>query len=246
MAFADIGTATSRLSARVGRQELAYGDQRLVGHVSWPNTARTFDAVRGTVRTPGLQVDSFAASVVRILDDEFDKSGNGNRFFGAYGTTPQLDAAGSVEPYVFVRSDRNIDSEARRHGRPDARRPSARGWAGKAAGAPRLRGRDGGRRPARSGPTPIRAWAGHWQVRETLPGAPSVQADRRIQRRLRRRGSHRRQARHVRSALSDAATTSTASPIRSAGATSATCAPASSCRRSWKMQIDRATTTRGG
>jgi hypothetical protein len=26
-----------------GRQELVYGDQRLIGHVSWLNAARTFD-----------------------------------------------------------------------------------------------------------------------------------------------------------------------------------------------------------
>jgi len=67
MGFAEIGTPTSRFAARVGRQELAYGDQRLVGHVSWLNTARTFDAGRVTFRSTPLSVDVFAASVVRIL-----------------------------------------------------------------------------------------------------------------------------------------------------------------------------------
>ena len=46
MAFADIGAATARVTLRVGRQELAFGDQRLVGHVSWLNAARTFDGVK--------------------------------------------------------------------------------------------------------------------------------------------------------------------------------------------------------
>ena len=46
MAFADVGTAQSRLALRVGRQELVYGEQRLVGHVGWVNAARTFDAAK--------------------------------------------------------------------------------------------------------------------------------------------------------------------------------------------------------
>ena len=36
------------VAVRVGRQELAFGEQRLVGHVSWLNTARTFDGARAT------------------------------------------------------------------------------------------------------------------------------------------------------------------------------------------------------
>ncbi len=45
MAFADIGqTGKSPVLFRAGRQELAFGEQRLVGHVSWTNTGRTFDA----------------------------------------------------------------------------------------------------------------------------------------------------------------------------------------------------------
>ena len=55
-AFADIGAAGGRVTVRVGRQELVYGEQRLVGHVSWLNAARTFDAVKATVRTKAFQV----------------------------------------------------------------------------------------------------------------------------------------------------------------------------------------------
>ncbi|MGH9146834.1 MAG: alginate export family protein, partial [Vicinamibacterales bacterium] len=44
MAYADIGdTEKGPFLVRVGRQELVYGEQRLVGHVSGLNTARTFD-----------------------------------------------------------------------------------------------------------------------------------------------------------------------------------------------------------
>ena len=96
-------TPRRRVAARVGRQELAFGEQRLVGHVSWLNTARTFDGARATIRSASaFQVDVFAASVVRILDDEFDKSGNGNRFAGAYATTAALVPQERVEPYRLL------------------------------------------------------------------------------------------------------------------------------------------------
>ena len=37
---------TSPCRVRVGRQELVFGEQRLVGHVSWLNAARTFDGAK--------------------------------------------------------------------------------------------------------------------------------------------------------------------------------------------------------
>ena len=80
--FVDIGSAKATVALRAGRQEIAFGDQRLVGHAGWVNAARSFDAARVTIRTAPAQVDVFAASVVRTLDGEFDKSGNGNRFAG--------------------------------------------------------------------------------------------------------------------------------------------------------------------
>src|SRR5688500_787567 len=109
--FADIGSATGPVSVRVGRQELVYGEQRLVGHVSWLNAARTFDAAKVTFRTKAFQVDAFGASVVRIMDGAFDRSGAGNRFAGAYLTTGKLIPQGTVEPYVFFKRDVNLRSE---------------------------------------------------------------------------------------------------------------------------------------
>ena len=40
-----------------------------------------------------LQADVFGASLVRSLPDEFDKSGNGNRLAGVYGSTADADPA---------------------------------------------------------------------------------------------------------------------------------------------------------
>ena len=172
MAFADVGSAASPFAVRVGRQELAYGEQRLVGHVSWLNAARTFDGATVTMRTGAFSVDAFGASVVRILDGAFDRSGNGHRFAGAYATTAKLIPLGTVEPYVFWRRDVNLRTETTTTGDLEQTTVGVR---------------LAGRLPARLdygvemamqrgslGTDAVEAWAGHWQLRESLPGAGAV------------------------------------------------------------------------
>jgi hypothetical protein len=113
LAHADVGSLErSRLAVRVGRQELAFGDQRLVGHVSWLNTARSFDAVRGVFRHKKLRIDGFAASVVNVQTGEFNSSGEGSYFYGADAPLAILPLGGILEPYQFVRSARNQRSDA--------------------------------------------------------------------------------------------------------------------------------------
>jgi hypothetical protein len=172
MAFADVGDAKSPVAVRVGRQELAFGEQRLVGHVSWLNAARTFDGAKITLRMPAFSVDAFGASVVRIEDGSFDESGNGNRFAGAYATAPKLIPLGSVEPYVFWRRDVNLRTETLTFGdlkqttigvRLAGRMPKRLDYGVEmAVQRGSLRADD------------VSAWAGHWQLRESLPGPGAV------------------------------------------------------------------------
>jgi hypothetical protein len=117
LAHVDLGAAGSPISARLGRQELAFGEQRLVGHVSWLNAARSFDGARLTWRRRGLQLDAFAASVVRIATDDWDRSGNGNRFHGAHATAATWIPRATVEPYFFWRSEREQPVETGGTGR---------------------------------------------------------------------------------------------------------------------------------
>jgi hypothetical protein len=91
---------------------LVFGDQRLVGHVSWLNTARSFDAVRGVFRHKKVRVDAFAASVVNIQMNDVNRSGGGNYFYGADAPLAVLPNGGVVEPYEFVRTSRNLRTEA--------------------------------------------------------------------------------------------------------------------------------------
>jgi hypothetical protein len=173
MAYADIGdTRNGALSARAGRQELAFGEQRLIGHLNWTNTARTFDGVRATIRRGAYQVDVFGASVVRIDDDSFDTSGNGNRLGGAYGAFSALVPHAVVEPYFFWRADRDLRTESATTGNLDQKTIGARFNGRLAAGLDygvEMAGQTGS-----LGSDSIGAWAGHWQLRESFPGRMDV------------------------------------------------------------------------
>jgi hypothetical protein len=162
-AFADVGNAQSKIGVRVGRQELAYGDQRLVGHLSWQNAARTFDAAKVSIRGDRVQLDLFGASVVRILDDDFDRSGSGNRFTGAYAVASSLVPKASVEPYVFWKRDRNLRSELSTVGSLNVTTIGVR-WVGKLPANLEYNTDTAVQTGSLAGDE-VRAWAGHYMLR---------------------------------------------------------------------------------
>ena len=176
LAHVDVGNLDkSRVAVRGGRQELAFGDQRLVGHVSWLNTARSFDAVRGVVRHKKVRIDGFAASVVTPQLDKFNKSGGGNLFYGVDAPMSVLPLAGVVEPYQFVRTTKNLRTEA---GAPGDLLSSTTGvrLAGKASPKTDYNVEMALQRGS-LGSDDISAWAGHWAVGRTIPvGSMSYRA----------------------------------------------------------------------
>jgi hypothetical protein len=172
MAFADVGTARSPVAVRLGRQELAFGEQRLVGHVSWLNAARTFDGAKVTLRTPAFSVDAFGTSVVHIMDAAFDKSGAGNRFAGAYATTTKAIPKASVEPYLFWRRDVNLRTETATFGALEQTTIGARVAGRLPAGLDY--GIEMAMQRGSLGSDDVEAWAGHWQMRESFPGSGTV------------------------------------------------------------------------
>jgi hypothetical protein len=172
LGFADVGDAKATVAARLGRQELAFGEQRLLGHLAWVNTGRSWDAARMILRAKGWQADVFGASLVRSLPDEFDKSGNGNRLAGVYATSSKVIPQAAVEPYVFWRRDVNLRSELATIGTLSQTTMGAR-VAGKLPaafdyGVEMVMQRGG------LAADSVNAWAGHWQIRESLPGAGAI------------------------------------------------------------------------
>ncbi len=172
MGFADIGSAKAPVALRAGRQELAYGEQRLLGHLAWVNTGRVWDGARVSLRSKPAQVDVFAASLVRFLPDSMDRSGFGNRLYGAYATIPALIPKASVEPFTFFRQDENLASELGPRGMLQQTTAGVR-IVGKLPAALDYGVEMAIQRGSLSQDS-ISAWAGHWQLRESLPGKGAV------------------------------------------------------------------------
>jgi len=63
-----------RLSLKLGRQLLSYGDERLVGPLEWLNFSRTFDAVKLHYQQEDWWADGFISSVVTPHESHFNTS----------------------------------------------------------------------------------------------------------------------------------------------------------------------------
>jgi hypothetical protein len=166
MAYGEIG---SKNSFRIGRQELAFGEQRLLGHLAWVNTARSFDGVRATIKGNFGQIDGFAASVVTIDPKGFDKSGNGNVLAGTYISLTAVPKQ-AVEPYFFWRQSRNVTAElggiAPLHQATSGVRMAGQvPWALDYSGELAVQ-------TGSVGPDDVLAWAGHGVLGKTLNSAP--------------------------------------------------------------------------
>lgn len=157
----------SIFALRVGRQELAFGEMRLLGHLNWTNVARTFDAARATIKYKKYKVDAFASSVVVAKENRFDKSSGGNDLHGAYGSIDQVIPKATVEPYVLWSIKRGTKTEA---GVPGL--TSRKVYGGRIVGklpshldyGAEMVGQNGS-----VGTDTIRAWAGHWVLGYTVP-----------------------------------------------------------------------------
>ena len=92
------------VSVKIGRQELLYGDQRLVGPFRWNNNARTFDAVKVRWQNALFGVDVFTGGVVYNQDNHLNRSNSQDHFSGAYFNFPTLAKNEIVEAYLLARN----------------------------------------------------------------------------------------------------------------------------------------------
>ena len=183
----------------------SFGEQRLVGHVELgERRAHVRRRARDRSRSKAFQLD-----VVRRVGrahpatDEFDKSGNGNRFVGAYADDRRRSIPQGLGRAVRVLAARREPARrSRARSAICSRRRSA------CAGRARLPARlDYGIEmaaadAARSAPTTSAPGPATGSCARRCRGRRAAAADRRIQLRLGRRRPDRRHARHVRSALS--------------------------------------------
>ena len=169
MAYGEFGGAKNMV--RAGRQELTFGEQRLIGHLNWVNNARSFDGARATITRKPFKFDVFATSVVTIRPEAFDKSGDGNRLYGFYGSTTTVLPKATVEPYLFYRRSKGLTLETAGLGDINQATIGTR-VAGKLP-----RNVDYGlEMAAQAGSVAtddVRAWAGHWVTGKTFTKTPA-------------------------------------------------------------------------
>ena len=93
-------------SLTTGRQELVFGDERLVGRSNWSNASRSFDAVRLMLRSQeyGARLDMFASSVVKNYPTSADRVQPGRNFYGFNLDLSKLVPKATIEPYLYVKT----------------------------------------------------------------------------------------------------------------------------------------------
>lgn len=92
------------VSLKVGRQELSYGDERLVGAFAWNNIGRVFDAVKVRGQNPWFAAEAFASKLVLPDDHNFNTWNDYNVFSGLHLTTKKI-PKNTTELYFFARND---------------------------------------------------------------------------------------------------------------------------------------------
>ncbi len=75
------------VSLKVGRMELSYGEERLIGAVGWNNIGRTFDAAKVRWQNEWFGVDLFASRPVIPQNGVFDGPNDYDFFSGFYATS---------------------------------------------------------------------------------------------------------------------------------------------------------------
>jgi hypothetical protein len=152
------------IALRVGRQELVYGEQRLIGNNGWRNSAQAFDAARLLLHHGIARVDVFAASAV-VNQPGFNRRSPGNNLHGVYGAIEDRRRRFTVEPFLLWRLNPSARSEAGAPARFDAKYPGVHAFG-------KLFDRwdfdvEAVAQTGHAGPDRVRAWAGHGRAAYT-------------------------------------------------------------------------------
>lgn len=91
------------LTLKAGRQELSYGDERLVGTFGWNNIGRVFDGAKLRWQAKDFGVDAFATRLVVPDDNGFNRSNDYEHFSGLYLDTRSVPRV-VTEVYALARN----------------------------------------------------------------------------------------------------------------------------------------------
>src|SRR5262245_55859491 len=123
-AFVTIGNHKEfPVSAKIGRQELSYGEERLVGAFAWNNIGRVFDLAKMRWQNEWFGADFFVSRVVIPEEDRFNVNNDYDWFSGVYATSAKVPKHW-LDVYFFTR---NANSQAiAAEPSPQSPQPSAR------------------------------------------------------------------------------------------------------------------------
>lgn len=92
------------LTLKAGRQELSYGDERLIGAFDWNNLGRVFDAAKLRYEQPATWVDAFIGRVIIPDNYDFNVPNDYDFFSGLYGSTTKLLSWQETQLYLLARN----------------------------------------------------------------------------------------------------------------------------------------------
>jgi hypothetical protein len=98
-----------------GRQELKFGDERVIGISDWTDNSRTWDGFDMRVGDKN-RVDLFCTSVVVVHPTSLDLHGAGLTFHGVEGHIVSLAPRTTLEPFVLVRALPRVLSQQKVYG----------------------------------------------------------------------------------------------------------------------------------
>ena len=97
------------VSFRAGRQELSYGDERLIGNFGWSNQGRAFDAFKFVYSNDAVNVDFFSA----LISEDSSSDNDDSTFSGVYATLKQLVPNNTLDVYLLQNTSGTSLSETR-------------------------------------------------------------------------------------------------------------------------------------
>jgi len=102
-------TADATFTLRSGRQELAYGSQRLISVREGPNVRQSFDGFRAILHGGEVQIDAFVTRPVKTKRNVFDDGQDNDRaLWGTYAVLPfPLLPTSSIDLYYIGQYRRN-------------------------------------------------------------------------------------------------------------------------------------------
>ena len=92
------------VTVKIGRQELAYGDERFIGASDWGNAGRVFDAAKIRFENADVWVDAFVSQVVMTHDQYFNEANHDDYFSGLYASTKTLIPKQETQLYFLARN----------------------------------------------------------------------------------------------------------------------------------------------